>query len=113
MRWQSLASQNAPPSPRHERPQAVSLLSSVAGVLILAATICLLRDPLTVQCETRALRVETVVDPDLLTICPGDDRDVTTVRDLALRDIANRTAVDCANGKIVTIGVTLSRAAEM
>ena len=30
-------------------------------MLILSATICLLRDPLTVQCETRALRVE--MDP--------------------------------------------------
>ena len=63
--------------------------------------------------ETRTIRLLPVVDPDLLTICPGDDRDVATVRDLALRDIANRTAVDCANGKIVTIGVTLSRAAEI
>ena len=53
------------------------------------------------------VRVLPVVDQELLTPCPGDDREVVTVKDLALRDIANRSAVDCANGKIEAVKVTL------
>jgi len=56
------------------------------------------------------VRVLPVVDQELLTPCPGDDREVVTVKDLALRDIANRSAVDCANGRLNAVKETLDAA---
>ena len=42
-------------------------------MLILSAVVCLLVDPLTVQCETRALRVETDPTECLAMLAPVED----------------------------------------